>query len=167
MVTDRAELLAILTSREFDVIFYGPKDTPYEGGVWRVHVELPESYPYMSPSICFGNKIFHPNIDEQTGSVCLDVINQTWSPMFDMFNIFEVFLPQLLRYPNAADPLNTEASTLLVKDMREFESRVKQYVRSYAKAASLDTPIPSDEKDGSGFSSLGSDYEDEVISESE
>lgn len=57
--------------------------------------------------------------------MCLDVINQTWSPMFDMINIFEVFLPQLLRYPNAADPLNGEAAALLMRDAKGYDVKVK------------------------------------------
>lgn len=61
----------------------------------------------------------------RSGSVCLDVINQTWSPMFDMINIFEVFLPQLLRYPNPTDPLNGEAAALLMREPRSYDARVK------------------------------------------
>ena len=45
--------------------------------------------------------------------------------MFDMINIFEVFLPQLLRYPNPTDPLNGEAAALLMRDSSAYESRVK------------------------------------------
>lgn len=60
-----------------------------------------------------------------SGSVCLDVINQTWSPMYDMINIFEVFLPQLLRYPNPSDPLNGEAAALMMREPKAYEAKVK------------------------------------------
>lgn len=61
----------------------------------------------------------------RSGSVCLDVINQTWSPMFDMINIFEVFLPQLLRYPNPSDPLNGEAAALLIREPKTYEIKCR------------------------------------------
>ena len=53
------------------------------------------------------------------------MINQTWSPMYDMINIFEVFLPQLLRYPNPSDPLNGEAAALMMREPKSYESKVK------------------------------------------
>jgi len=129
---------------EFYVRFYGPEETPFAGGVWKIHVELPEQYPFKSPSIGFMNKIFHPNIDELSGSVCLDVINQTWSPMFEMINIFEVFLPQLLRYPNPSDPLNGEAAALLMREPMNYEARVKDYVQRFATKEAADAAAGED-----------------------
>ena len=42
-----------------------------------------------------------------------------------MINIFEVFLPQLLRYPNPNDPLNGEAAALLMRHPAEYDAKVK------------------------------------------
>ena len=52
--------------------------------------------------------------------------------MFDLVNIFEVFLPQLLRYPNPSDPLNGEAAALIMRDPKAYEVKVKEYVKKYA-----------------------------------
>ncbi|KAK1921582.1 ubiquitin-conjugating enzyme/RWD-like protein [Papiliotrema laurentii] len=132
---------------EFYVRFHGPAETPFAKGVWKIHVELPEQFPFKSPSIGFMNKIFHPNIDELSGSVCLDVINQTWSPMFELINIFEVFLPQLLRYPNASDPLNGEAAALLMRDPLGYAKKVESYVEKYATPDDADQAGEDDEDD--------------------
>ncbi|KAI8926651.1 ubiquitin-conjugating enzyme/RWD-like protein [Entophlyctis helioformis] len=134
--------------------------SPFAGGVWKVHVELPDQYPYKSPSIGFMNKIFHPNIDELSGSVCLDVINQTWSPMFEMINIFEVFLPQLLHYPNPTDPLNGEAAALLMREPAAYEAKVKEYVSRYATKEAADAAA-DDSSDGE-MSSIGSFSDEEA-----
>lgn len=45
--------------------------------------------------------------------------------MYDMINIFEVFLPQLLRYPNPSDPLNGEAAALLMREPKSYDNKVK------------------------------------------
>jgi len=129
---------------DFYVKFHAPKDSLYEGGIYRVHVTLPATYPYKSPSIGFQTKLFHPNVDEASGSVCLDVINQTWSPMYDLVNIFSVFLPQLLLYPNPADPLNPAAASMMFKEPEAYKQRVREHVK---KHASVDFKMTSDDDD--------------------
>jgi len=117
------------STQDFYVTFHGPKETAYEEGVWKIHVILPDDYPYASPSIGFCNKVLHPNVDEASGSVCLDVINQTWTPLYSLVNVFEVFLPQLLTYPNPSDPLNPEAASLLMRNKQTFDQKVREHVQ--------------------------------------
>ncbi|KAL3829681.1 hypothetical protein ACJIZ3_018483 [Penstemon smallii] len=147
---------------EFYVYFNGPSDSPYHDGVWKIRVELPDAYPYKSPSIGFINKIYHPNVDEMSGSVCLDVINQTWSPMFDLVNVFEVFLPQLLLYPNPSDPLNGEAAALMMRDRTAYEQRVKEYCLKYAKPEDVGA-APEEESSDDEMSEDEYDSSDDAV----
>ena len=98
-----------------------------------------------------------------------------------MINIFEVFLPQLLRYPNPNDPLNGEAAALMMRHPKEYEAKVKgrqqwlviihgchshilsEYVQRYATKEALDpkTEDNEDDEEDEEMSDVGSIDEDE------
>lgn len=98
----------------------------------------------------------------RSGSVCLDVINQTWSPMYDLTNIFEVFLPQLLTYPNPTDPLNGEAAALQMREPERYQQKVKEYVQKYARPEDFgkNDEEEGDDSDNYTFSSSESEKGD-------
>mmetsp|Transcript_16803 Transcript_16803/g.25883 ORF Transcript_16803/g.25883 Transcript_16803/m.25883 type:complete len:114 (-) Transcript_16803:285-626(-) len=59
---------------------FGPKDTPYEGGIFYVDITIPSEYPFKPPKMKFDTKIWHPNISSQTGAICLDILKNEWTP---------------------------------------------------------------------------------------
>lgn len=39
---------------------------------------MPEDYPRSPPKASFRTKIWHPNVDEGTGAVCVDMLKRDW-----------------------------------------------------------------------------------------
>jgi len=104
----------------------GPSDTVYANGSWKISITLPSEYPFKSPSVGFIDRIFHPNVDLKSGSVCLNALNSEWTPVYKLTDIMETLLPQLLTYPNADDPLNTTAAHLWKTDKDAFSEKVNE-----------------------------------------
>jgi len=65
----------------------------------------------------------------------------------ELINIFEIFLPQLLRYPNPADPLNGEAAALLMRDPKAYAKKVESYVDRFATPEDANQAGEDDDED--------------------
>lgn len=96
-------------------------------------------------------------------STTLDLTN-----LLDMINIFEVFLPQLLRYPNPADPLNGDAAVLLLREPKTYENKVRDYVSRYATREAVEEMDNSEDSEYEmSDAEMSDDDEDELAGQME
>lgn len=119
--------------RVFCVNMRGPPDSPYDGYEFDIRFTIPEQFPFKSPSVGFRQRIYHPNVDEQSGSICLDSLNKAWSPAFSLLSIIQTQLPYLLQYPNPSDPFNREAAMMLATNPSGFKTYVSQHCAKFAR----------------------------------
>ena len=67
----------------WQAVIFGPDDTPWEGGTFKLVLEFTEDYPNKAPQVRFLTKMFHPNIYND-GQICLDILQNQWSPIYDI-----------------------------------------------------------------------------------
>lgn len=127
----------------WEVIIPGPKDSPFEGGKFKVKITIPDDYPNSPPTCIFLTKVFHPNISFQTGSICVNFLKKSekgpdydhsWTDKQTISNII-VSLYVLLKNPNQDSPLNRNAHDLYIKDesRTRYEQLVKSFTNKFAK----------------------------------
>ena len=47
---------------QWNAVIFGPNDTPFEDGTFRLSLAFNEEYPNKPPIVKFLSKMFHPNI---------------------------------------------------------------------------------------------------------
>ncbi|TIA71137.1 hypothetical protein E3P92_02778 [Wallemia ichthyophaga] len=110
----------------WNAVIFGPGETPFEDGTFRLLLTFDEQYPNKPPSVKFLSKMFHPNV-YANGELCLDILQNRWSPTYDVAAVL-TSIQSLLHDPNPNSPANSEAASLYSNNMKEYIRRVRQTV---------------------------------------
>uniref|UniRef100_A0A8B9YVI5 Ubiquitin-conjugating enzyme E2 T n=1 Tax=Bos mutus grunniens TaxID=30521 RepID=A0A8B9YVI5_BOSMU len=147
-VRTRRELLQATQSPLHCFFFFqeilGGANTPYEKGVFKLEVHIPERYPFEPPQIRFLTPIYHPNIDS-AGRICLDVLKLppkgAWRPSLNIATLL-TSIQQLMAEPNPDDPLMADISSEFKYNKPVFLKNARQWTEKHARQKTDEEGMP-------------------------
>lgn len=115
---------------KWEATIFGPEDTPYAGGVFKLKIEITKEYPFKPPKIYFVTPIYHCNISKE-GAICLDILKTQWSPALTIGNIL-LSICSLLASPNPDDPLEPDIANLYKTNKGIHDTNARSFTIKYA-----------------------------------
>ena len=115
---------------EWTVRVDGPKNTPYEGGIFEIVCTFPNNYPFDPPTIKVVTPIIHPNINEK-GDICLGISQGSWSASTTMHRTL-LSIVSVLSIPNPDDPLVPEIANMYKTHYEEYVKIATKCTLKYA-----------------------------------
>ena len=120
---------------------FGPRDTPYSGGLFYLRVKFTEDFPETAPEVCFETPIYHVNINpvdstkdggQSLGHVCISTLNW-WKPEYTirevLNNIYALFY-----MGNPDSPYGVERAQELKNHKDLYDEKCRYFVQKYASS---------------------------------
>jgi ubiquitin-conjugating enzyme (huntingtin interacting protein 2) len=122
--------------------FPGPRDTPYEGGTFEVDIVIPGSYPSQPFKMKFITRVYHPNVSSASGAICLNILEDEWSPALTLRTTL-ISVQSLLCSPEQNDSQDAEVAKHHTTRQRTFEETAKYWTRIYAGGSASPGKAPA------------------------
>jgi len=132
-----------ITEEDFftwEALIVGPKDTPFEGGIFSAKLTFPSDYPLSPFKMKFEPPLFHPNIYTD-GNVCISILHapgddplmyesasERWSPVQSVEKVL-LSVISMLAEPNLESGANIDCCKLYRDNQREYERLVRESIK--------------------------------------
>ena len=98
--------------------------------MFTLTADFPINYPDKPPEVKFTNKIYHLNVSESNGHICISTLNK-WkpgTPMVDVISaIFALFYDQ-----NPDSPYSGTMAREYQTDRNTFNRKAREWTQKYA-----------------------------------
>merc|ERR1712169_68283 len=116
---------------KWKVSIKGPAGSPYQGGIFDLIVNIPESYPHENPNIKFKTRIYHINISPMNGKFCEKLLSTDWSPSCSILGLIK----QVYRIMSQPDPSNAAEPAVgaqFTANKQAYNDKAASWCRKYA-----------------------------------
>jgi ubiquitin-conjugating enzyme E2 D/E len=117
--------------KKWEATIKGPKDTPYEGGIYNLDILFPKEYPFKKPIIKFTTKIYHCNIRQEDGEVGLNILLDEWCPALTISKVL-LSIIVLLQEPNIKECYEPAIAKQMITDYTKFYAYAQEINQQYA-----------------------------------
>jgi len=118
----------------FEAKIEGPSGTPYEKGIFKLELNIPDRYPFEPPKVRFITQVYHPNIDSG-GRICLDTLvmppKGSWAPSLNISTLL-ASIQSLIAEPNPDDGLMLDITNEYKHNRARFNETAKMWTAKYA-----------------------------------
>lgn len=127
------EDIALLSSDspfEVNAMLFGPCNTPYAHGAFRIRLTYGSDYPAAPPTGLFLTKIHHPNVSSR-GEICVNTLKRDWRAGVTVAHILTI-VKCLLINPGPDSALNEDAGRQLLDSFEEFAKVARMHTSVHA-----------------------------------
>jgi len=139
---------------KWKVYIEGPRETPFEEGIFELVMKFPKDFPMMPPKLKFLSEFWHPNVFD-SGDICISILHppgedemsnehpgERWMPSQTVSSIL-LSVISMLNDPNFSSPANVDASVMWRSDFEKYKKKVRELVeKSKDKYKDIKIPHP-------------------------